>query len=435
VSRIPFETIELPPAENPLGHMGELMNAAIGAACQFYREDPATAVGRELGSPGVAATDALYRRMCDRRPEGPLPPVSLPFNGGQCTTNYNVRIIYSVPGTPLSGNIVRTLPGPIRGVSSQAGPLGSTFWGVLFRDGFSTYVQIGADQEFQHTISVTRADGGADNCGDPSPVTPGPYIGAKLPVLVRPPIALPPGPGLPPVPLPVVIIPTIRPTFAPTFSPELNVNIGPFNFNFNFGGGAPFDRTPPTGPPPSSPPALPPSPPGNPPLPPGSGSDCPPVTVSPPDLTPILDKIDDSIEKQKFYRDTILECLKDGQNVDVQNIGVGVTGLASIPATAVAVILTATGPMPETPVKKIRNPGNQPDVFFGGWVQITLGDGYALPREPISGARCAYWLPRPKGNPVGMEVSWTSVLNVEYSVSVLKVGSPTLPLPERPCQP
>lgn len=434
MTRIPFETIELPPEANPLGPIAQAAGAAIGAACGFYRENPAAAVGREYDAPGVAALDALYRRMCDRRPEGPLPPVNLPFNGGQCTTNYRVRVVYSIPGTPLSGDITRVLPGPIRGISSQAAGVGLTAWGILFRDGFSTYVAVGSDQEFQHTVSVQRVDGGADNCGDPSPVLAGPYRGTNLPTLTRPPVLLPRGPGLPSIPIPPIIIPTIPVTIVPTFSPEINVNLGPFNFNFNFGGGAPYTPSPPTGLPPSSPPVLPPPSSSPPSLPPGAGSNCPPCNAGEVDLEPVLDKLDESLEKQKFYRDTLLECLGTNGNLTFQVLGSGVTGQVALPNDAVAVLITATGPMPETPVKKIRNPGNQADVFFGGWTQVILGDGFALPRDPISGDKCSYWLPRPQGSPVAMRFSWTSVLNVEYSVGVIRVAKPLLPLSERPCQ-
>ncbi len=435
MSRIPFETLELPPEENPLGHLGQIADAAIGALCAFYRENPATAVGREFNTPGVAATDALYRRMCDRRPEGPLPPPSLPFNGGQCQVDYNVSFFYTVPGTLLNGGGVRVLPGPISGPTSRKADLGYTDWGVIYRDGFSTFIQTGPGGEIDIDLSVARVDGQPDNCGDPSPQLPGPFIGGKLPVLVRPPVLLPPAPGLPAIPIPPIIIPTIQPTFSPTFSPELNINLGPFNFNFNFGGGQPFTVTPPGTLPPSSPPVLPPASDRPPSLPPSTTLVCPPCDCPEVDLGPLMGQVMEVKSRQQVFRDSILECLGYSETVGVFPLGQGVGGEVQIPKNAVAIILTAQGNMPEVKSRKINNPVGQPDVYFAGWTQITLGDGYALPREQISGARNAYWIPRQRGNPVGLAFSWTSVLGVEYSVSAIIVAPPQLPLGERPCRP
>ncbi len=435
--RIPYETIELPPADNPLGHLGQMMDAAIGAACEFYREDPSAAVGREFNAPGVAALDALYRRMCDRRPEGPLPAPSLPFPGGQCDQNYNVTFSYTVPGTLLNGSITTVQVGPISGVTSEAGDLGSTWWGFRSKNGFHRMINNPKGQEISPNISVAPVGGGPDNCGNPSPQLPGPFVGGKEPVLVRPPIALPPAPGLPPVPIAPVIIPVGPITVVPTFSPEINVNLGPFNFNFNFGGGAPVSLPPGGGLPPTLPPGggttgpnLPPS------LPPSS--DSPEVSLScpPPNLVPILEAIEELDEQQKFYRDTLIECLGSGGTLTFQVLGEGEGGSVVVPKDSLYILIAAKEPLPDTKSQReIKNPVGQPNVYFGGWCQFQVGDDFNMPREPISSDKCAYTVPRNAAVQPEIKFSWSTTLSVSYSVGVVRRIPLSFPYQERPCLP
>lgn len=132
--------------------------------------------------------------------EGIDPPVdTVPFTGGQCPVNYQVRVQGNSSNGDAFGNFGGSYPGPVtdfRIVDSQ--PVASTppgqvryFWEFDYNGG--TQADAGQTLSFSPiNFSVRRQDGQPDNCGDPPPTsTPGPNnpgtpYGTPTPVPGRP---------------------------------------------------------------------------------------------------------------------------------------------------------------------------------------------------------------------------------------------------------
>lgn len=187
-------------------------------------------VGGIIGSP-------LVRDLCRRV----TPPSSaerlLPFNGGQCSFEYEFQ--GSVTANTASGSTATSSPGTWR--ARTLGPLQGKFIdyqgpivngnqtvrvGFIGSDGVKRVVaNIPGSNYVSDTLEVRRVDLGPDNCGDrPPPPVKVPEVGD----IMRPmPI---PVPGGPPVIIPVVI------PVGVLFKPTLQVNVGDINVNFDAGG-------------------------------------------------------------------------------------------------------------------------------------------------------------------------------------------------------
>jgi hypothetical protein len=149
-----------------------------------------------LGIPGpdvASAYPSLFEWACDIPPsQAPAPPAP-PFIGGQCPVVYNVTINYSYlnlfNNNPVNQNATVNGVGPIQSIILQAtNAPGSNFLiRVIFSDGTDTIQNFtvgpsGFANAQANIVSIVRADGQPDNCGNPPgpPIPPFPPGGAPV---------------------------------------------------------------------------------------------------------------------------------------------------------------------------------------------------------------------------------------------------------------
>ena len=165
---------------------------------------PARQIGRAMcrqyarggGPQNLPAFDAAWSGICgpylESIGEDPLPgSVGKPFNGGQCAgVLYTVTFRYNIIGTDGSTiepaiTATSNALGPISGIRGQGAP---AFQNIV--------IDSGAGPDFARTgscvqgcyrnisiVSIARADGQPDSCGDPPPVYDPPKIRPGLPTL------------------------------------------------------------------------------------------------------------------------------------------------------------------------------------------------------------------------------------------------------------
>lgn len=155
--------------------------AVQGAACSLLAlSDEATSwINNAIGANGDFANvaRALRKNVCNESdPTGDYGG-DVPFEGGQCDTNYDVRCdgFRFFPGgsvrMPFLPRTVR-IPGPIGGIVTRASTGGNplnTDWGIQGANGFN-YFSTSQDSDTDATfeiLSITRPDGQPDDCGDP----------------------------------------------------------------------------------------------------------------------------------------------------------------------------------------------------------------------------------------------------------------------------
>lgn len=173
---------------------------------------------RQRALDGINATRRLLGCDPDEDPTEPPPP----FTGGQCEVVYQVDLTGNNSfGAPATAR--RFVPGPVGGVVfgpvNQFGfqPIGvSGGEGNVFT-GSGTGITSPAQTPTWQIVSVVRADGMPDDCGDPPP-----EFG-------------------PPAPRPIDIDITFQPDFGPEITVPITFNFNPVEIDFNGDFVFPFD--------------------------------------------------------------------------------------------------------------------------------------------------------------------------------------------------
>lgn len=351
----------------------QYVDAARDAACGFYLANPANAIGREFNNPLTAVSDALYRQVCPVPTRPSIPNPSAPVPGGQCQgVRYVVTATLTAGGETLDPSVTRGL-GPVGGVVREVTPDGnSTLFGIKFADGTRQILNTTNNNNPTAVITnIVREDGGADTCGNGSPLLPG-GDGVPLPVLDRPPISLPSAPGGPLIPFVPRIIPIFPIAPGIYFQPEINVNLGPFNFNFDLGGltvSAPININLP---PQSSPPALPPV---NPPTVRAPSTDCPDCCDDVKAIKKRVDKIiiDGDVVESLYATYSV----QDGFSVELPN-----------KPSRTELVITS---FPTT--KRSQSGSGVNDVLWAGWIWWGYGAGRVGRRDPIDAQTKVYRFP------------------------------------------
>lgn len=166
--------------------VGGLVGSALGPAGTVV----GGAIGGMIGSAiGGAIGDALIPDANTNGAQYEGPPQ---FEGGQCVTTYLVQLSNS-GGSPATTSAFAN--GPIGG-TRKVGPnaFGAYSWFVTGQT--DTFFRTGAAGENWSVSSVSRTDGGADNCGNPAgqPTLYDPNGDPTKTRPIVPPIELPPSP-------------------------------------------------------------------------------------------------------------------------------------------------------------------------------------------------------------------------------------------------
>lgn len=160
----------------------ELAGDALRNACELYSQFPRGFAGDNPLANGANKVNSLvWDSLCGRLPEQELPPPpSRQFTGGQCCDKsyrleYSFTRVYVGYGGGGGGNVegpftqsTFLVPGSLVAVEERANK--SQLWYVVQKCDGTLYEQIlfgdGAYEFTVTSVSVTPADGSADNCGD-----------------------------------------------------------------------------------------------------------------------------------------------------------------------------------------------------------------------------------------------------------------------------
>lgn len=173
-----------------------LTNVAKSAICSYLDGFAAflrLPTSQTAGAVPLLVTEALRsslaRRLCNRE----VPPLAIPYSGGQCDTLYQVDVTATGTRFPSEGggtetaNFTNTWRGPIESVrlyspDPRTGTPGfyilgrssnpSPTWNGFFNLGF--FSDLIFESVVIDNISIVRLDALPDNCGDPLPDSP-PY--------------------------------------------------------------------------------------------------------------------------------------------------------------------------------------------------------------------------------------------------------------------
>lgn len=434
--RLPYEQLGNPasPILDPI--VSAAGNAARGAFCGAYAANPGgfnPPVGPNFNAVALPM-NALARAICPL--PLPIPNIPPPFEGGQCVgVNYRVQGSYVSSTGPLNGSFSPVLPGPISGYVRAVSVNGIAGQAIGYGNGLSSFIveDPGSAGLIFSGLSVSRVDGGNDNCGTiPQGFAPNPT--ALPPTYERPPVVIVPPGGGPGFRFPVRFLPTIPRLPGLTFAPEINVQVGPFVFNFG-----PFDfewniapvTFAPSFPifapgsggvvPPAVPPQLPP------PLIP-----CPPCPV--PDLTPVLDAISISRLENRGRLAGLLQCLRLDRNFSISDLGQGTSGSVALPERTIAVSYRAVSGLPANRTKVQLDPSGGSTVYLSnGWCRFVYGAANGR-RSPLEWERGILLVENYPRRPSPSSFVWTSTIGTEYIVSAYVLNNPPLDYPERPCQ-
>ena len=364
-----------PNPNSPNSWLQETIDVARDAACEYYSEGPGSAAGSALSYVGLGAIDSLWRRIC--RPGAPQPPPPrLPNEGGQCPVVYSV--IHRV-GTQSGGLFpagTTNLRGPVKFGRGPSNAGDQQVWGIFHAEGFLFLISTGINETVIGGIqSVSRLDGQPDSCGNPAPELPQ-SRDLREPPRQRPPVLLPPAPGLPRIPIPPIVIPPIRPPVSlPSFppipgvpflpipwKPEINVDVGGVQVTFDLGGVTfnvrnEFNLN------------LPSPQPGNPG---GGGRPLPPAGGDCKDCCDEVTAIRERLNKMPAIGDF---AASPGPITPASNGG----RLPLGPLTAGVRIFDVVPPVNA----KIQDGGGGPDVLWAGWGWFEFAGGVLGPRENL----------------------------------------------------
>lgn len=373
-----FDGLNSEQGTNTANGLRNVANAAADLVCDMYQNAPTGVVPSFGDGIGIGAfTQGMLDSLCRPRGKEPPPPAR-PFEGGQCSgVLYNVNVTYKSLEFAETTTVIQAM-GPIGpAVETTVDDPPFTRFTVKFSSGGGpiSIIQGATKPGFGRINSVTRADGGTDNCGSPPIAYP-----------TRPPVASdyqrtsPVGFGGPTVNVPVVIIPTlIKPEF--NFRPEINVNVGGLTVNITPDGIDVFlppnpvlpTPIPPGGdvpspiidPRPTPPPAIPPR---------GQPVQCPEL-----DLTEVLEKLED-----------IEECACDGDfTIETIEYGLAKGRTLVLPSGSFYVKVSIS----VTPSVRYQvAEGDAPDVYYAGWYSFGSLGSHGL-RSPISFAASGFFVP------------------------------------------
>ena len=396
-------------AAGQLSFYEQVAEQAASAVCGLYGKSPSSYLRLVTPESGLIDNNkGLLDDLCQDVAPPPAEPEP-PFAGGQCDNiRYRIDFTVTLRGPAVNGNFP-----PPRSASFYA-----LVWGTIadirlngyedkveppFR--FQGYKRLecicrgdgglpgaagqniailgssSAEIQSIDSLSVVRADGQPDTCGNPLPVYPPP---STDPNDYDKTILFPISPTVN-VPVNVKIAPTV--VVAPlTFRPELNVNVGGINVNISAGGFTfsptteiPVGTSFPVGDPRTVVPDPVPIPPSTTNITPGC------------DLTPVLDRlneIDNEIEEccDRYY--PYQDVPIDKYTVDV--LGEGNSGDYDLPAFAYRVVVQVLEP---DKVKRSQAGLLAPDVVYAGWAWFDIGGGMAE-RMPIDSVFKAYEVPQ-----------------------------------------
>lgn len=173
------------------GFAKDVARQARNAACSLYDKYPAAATAGTIpGSPAHQWMKGFWEDMCAKAPGERPPDPESPFNGGQCQCIpylINFRIVRG-DGTS-SGISTVTRTGPIIGFTSQDSEFGTRSFICISTNCSTTppsqttsviNTAFTVDEPTLEVISITRADGLPDNCGNPPASYVPPYNGTPL---------------------------------------------------------------------------------------------------------------------------------------------------------------------------------------------------------------------------------------------------------------
>lgn len=154
-------------------YLAKSADAAANFACSLYKAYP----GAVIGNPAYSALRGLYDSLCSGRPSGLPAPPSSPFNGGQCNC-VGYYVSYSITNSAGTNTFQAYLVGKIGGILKEPNNNVNAPWrysityypcsggqptGQVGKLGIYT----GGAQDNVIITGVSRADGQADNCGNP----------------------------------------------------------------------------------------------------------------------------------------------------------------------------------------------------------------------------------------------------------------------------
>lgn len=145
------------------------------------------------GAPAAQAANFLYNYVCSVPPQ----QSQTPFAGGQCSTQYDIKYGLTHVYRRLSDGSIQSSDTPFGLRARRQGPVTAVYVRTFGQSGVEVH-HVGADGDFVANfsadgllnktisatltqLSVTRTDGGLDNCGSPTPVpTPAPQPGDNI---------------------------------------------------------------------------------------------------------------------------------------------------------------------------------------------------------------------------------------------------------------
>jgi len=162
----------------------QVANAGRSAACSFFKAYPSVVIP----NPAFDYLNGIWDGLCKNSPSGLPPAPAPPFTGGQCATQYSVHYSWDLyDGATFVRTTTSTaaIPGNIKSISLRntnglsvgvvisfhnifSGQDGQTVDGAGFAPKNSA--------KNLNIISITRADGSPDNCGNPPPQYPPPAV-------------------------------------------------------------------------------------------------------------------------------------------------------------------------------------------------------------------------------------------------------------------
>lgn len=207
--------------------------------CSAYRSNPGwytgspSALGRDVGRVASLAMDSL----CSDQPLPP--PMTVPFQGGQCQGElYDVTFRQSNPTTGVGNNFTRRLSGKLGGMTQRRIGIDPTSKEPIIRYGFISGVSPtnpnGTDNDLSNgsvktflvvLVGIVKVSG-SDVCGNPPPSDPPAPIGDSVSFDIN-------LPDLRVSPSANIVVPVV--IFKPTLNINPNLNVK-FNIDFDVGG-------------------------------------------------------------------------------------------------------------------------------------------------------------------------------------------------------